>query len=68
MDTPVCVSGNLPVAEQIVLNARAGHLFTSGTCCSTVGSAVVVRCRWSRTDIGILDKICGILDKICQAD
>jgi hypothetical protein len=30
MDAPVCVSGNLPVAEQIVLDARAGHLFTSG--------------------------------------
>src|SRR4029079_527704 len=30
MDAPVCVSGDLPVAEQIVLDARAGHLFTSG--------------------------------------
>src|SRR6476619_7878810 len=30
MDAPVRVSGNLPVAEQIVLDARAGHLFTSG--------------------------------------
>lgn len=30
MDAPVGVSGNLSVAEQIVLDARAGHLFTSG--------------------------------------
>ena len=53
MDAPVCVSGNLPVAEQIVLDARAGHLFTSGHVVGQWFQRAVVRCRWRRTDIAI---------------